>query len=362
MTVRISAAGVLAAALTACTAGSSSDGANPAPSAKPVVASSAAPSTGTSAGSSAGSGAAAGATFGDIPGIVAKVQPSVVTVFVTTAKGSGLGSGVVWKSDGSIITNDHVAGDATSIQVAFADGKRVAATLVATDPNTDIAVIKADRAGLPVAEFDTNIPPVGTLAIAMGSPLGFEESVTAGIISGTNREIPGGGAALVGLIQTDAPISPGNSGGALVGPNAKVVGINDAYLPPQQTGAVSIGFAIPAATALDAAEQLVATGRVERPYLGVSLQPLTPQIAQQLGVQTQSGVVVIDVPDGGPASAAGVQPGDVITALAGKEIADVQDIFAGLRRQKVGDEVAVTILRDGASSEITLTLGASPGR
>jgi serine protease DegQ len=168
--------------------------------------------------------------FARIPGIVQDLRPSVVAVLTDR----GEGSGVVWSADGVIVTNHHVIAQAERIQVAFADGRRSAARVQASDPATDLAVLRSDRRGLPAASFADRLPAPGELAIAIGNPLGFANSVTVGVVSGLHRGIPGSAAqtrALVDLLQTDAAISPGNSGGALVGPDAKVIGINEAYIP-----------------------------------------------------------------------------------------------------------------------------------
>ncbi len=184
--------------------------------------------------------------FGQLPAIIRSVEPSVVTVFVE----NGVGSGVVYRDDGVIVTNQHVVGDARTVRIGFADGQRADGQVLAADAGTDLALVRVPRTGLPAARFQAELPQVGELALALGSPLGFEGTATAGIISGLGREIPGSAeqsTALVDLIQTDAPISPGNSGGALVDADGDVVGINEAYIPPA-AGAVALGFAIPSAT------------------------------------------------------------------------------------------------------------------
>ncbi len=197
--------------------------------------------------------------FGQIPNVVSKTQTSVVTIITS----KGLGSGVVWSADGIVVTNEHVINGSKRVEVAFADGRRVSGTVRAADAVTDLAVVQAEREGLPPATFQKELPRVGDLAIAIGSPLGFENTVTAGIISGLHREIPGSAQqtqSLVDLIQTDAAISPGNSGGAVVNGNGQVVGISEAFIPPSE-GAVSIGFAIPAETAVNVVGQLLENGR-----------------------------------------------------------------------------------------------------
>lgn len=300
-------------------------------------------------------------TFSNLPDLVAEVEPSVVSVL--RADG-GQGSGVIWSSDGKIVTNNHVVAGATQFQVAFADGQRVNATVIATDPRTDLAVMQADRQNLPPATFSTSLPEVGALALAMGNPIGFENSVTQGIISGLHRSIPGSAqqsAALVDLIQTDAAISPGNSGGALVGGDGKVMGINVAYIPPNsQQGAVAIGFAIPAPTVTDAVQQLLDTGTVQHAYIGIRPATLTPQLAQRLGTQADHGVAVITVEQGGPADAAGLQPGDIITALDGTELNTVEDLLAALREHSPGDQIPLTIMRGGKQQQVQVTLGDLP--
>jgi serine protease DegQ len=294
----------------------------------------------------------------DIPRVVRNVEASIVTLFT----GHGLGSGVVFNSDGTIVTDEHVVRGATTLDVSFADGRRATARVVATDPLTDIAVVRADRTGLPAAQFRSDLPAVGEPAIAIGSPLGLEQTVTSGIISGQHRVIPAGdgrSAPLVDLLQTDAAISPGNSGGALLDATGRVIGLNEAYIPPS-AGAVSIGFATPTATVLDIVGQLLATGMAHHAYAGLQPAALTPEVAEQLGVRLSAGIVVLDVAKGGPADQAGIRPGDVLVALDGKPIARVEDFLAALRAHRPGDRVRVTIVRGTARSDVTLTVGDRP--
>jgi serine protease DegQ len=297
-------------------------------------------------------------TTADIPSIVRKLEPSIVTVYV----GQGLGSGIVYKADGVIVTNQHVVGDAKQVAIGFADGQRVPGQVLATDPVTDLAVVRVSRTGLPAARFETALPAVGELAIALGSPLGFANTATAGIISGLGRAIPAEGAQgqpLVDLIQTDAAISPGNSGGALVNGAAAVIGVNEAYIPPS-AGAVSLGFAIPSATVVNVVDQLVRGGRVQHAYLGIEPTTLTADIAQQLGIETTGGVVVQALGQGGPAAAAGIRPGDIILSVGGTPTPTTSELYEALRDHKPGDEVDVRIIRDGAQQPITVTLGDRP--
>ncbi|MBG6217667.1 S1-C subfamily serine protease [Arthrobacter sp. CAN_A6] len=294
-----------------------------------------------------------------IPEIVDEVQPSVVTIFTG---GGGLGSGVIYSEDGLILTNEHVVRGNTEVEVAFADGQRVSGTVEATDVVSDLALVRADRTGLPAAEFETDLPRTGETAIVIGSPLGFENTVTAGIISGLHREIPGSARtsqSLVDLIQTDAPISPGNSGGAVVNGQGMIIGISEAYIPPQ-AGAVALGFAIPAATAVEVTEQLLEDGTAEHAFLGLVPGAITAQIAQQLGLESAEGAVVLSVQDGSPADDAGVRPGDVVVSMAGTDIVSPEALLAALREQDPGTTVDLTVRRDGEQIPLEVQLEDRP--
>jgi serine protease DegQ len=306
----------------------------------------------------ASTGAQAAAT-NDIPGIVRRVEPSVVTI----SHDQGTGSGVVWSKDGVVVTNAHVVGDVRTVEVAFFDGRRAGGRVRATDPDTDLAVVDVERKDLQPATFQKQLPAVGELAVAMGSPLGFQNTITAGIISGLHREIPGsaeqGIRSLVDLVQTDAAISPGNSGGALVNGRGEVVGINVAYIPPEQ-GAVAIGFAIPGATAVDVVGQLLRNGRATHSYLGIQPDQVTSEVAAQLGLDQARGVVVLSVVGGGPAAQAGLRPGDVIVRLDDANVDTVEDLFGELRRRRPGSQVQLTFVRDGRERQATVTLADRP--
>jgi serine protease DegQ len=333
---------VLAAALSGCTLGRE-------PQARSAPAPQIAPS-------------AQAATAG-IPEIVRKAEPSVVTV----AHDQGTGSGVVWSKDGVVVTNNHVVSAegqvVERVQVAFFDGRRVPGTVRATDPSTDLAVVQVDRQDLKPATFQRALPQVGELAVAVGSPLGLENTVTAGIISGLHREIPGSAAqgirSLVDLIQTDAAISPGNSGGALVNGRGEVVGISVAYIPPAQ-GAVSIGFAIPSATTIDVVGELLRSGRATHAYLGIVPDQVTPDVAGQLGLDQAAGVLVLEVGEGTPAADAGLRPGDVLIALDGQRLDTVEDFLGELRQHRPGDRVDLTVVRDGREQQVAATLADNP--
>lgn len=357
--VAIGVAMGVAVSAAACTGTSPISRAQSSPSSTPSATGSAGASPSGSASGSPSLGAiAAGAGSAQIPDIAARLQPSVVTIFV----GQGLGSGVVYTADGLILTNEHVVRGATAVQVGFADGSRVAGTVRATDAVTDLALVQADRTNLPVPKYQTILPRIGDLAVVIGSPLGFENTVTAGIVSGLHREIPGSaaeGQSLVELLQTDAAISPGNSGGAVVNGAGEVIGVSEAYIPPS-AGAVSLGFAIPAATVVDVAEQLRTNGRAEHAFAGIEQAPITPQIANQLGLPNTDGAVVLSVVRAGPADQAGMRPGDVLTAFDGKPVRTPEDFLAALRPHRPGDVVTATVRRGTRTQQLSLTLAGRP--
>ena len=294
-----------------------------------------------------------------IPDIVSRVQPSVVAILAGQAQGSG----VVWNADGVVVTNNHVVAGSRQLEVAFADGQRASAQVIATDPQTDLAVLRAARTSLPAAVFADALPRVGELAIAMGNPLGFQNTVTAGIISGLGRAIPGSARqspALIDLVQTDAAISPGNSGGALVGPDGRVVGINVAYIPPE-AGAESLGFAIPASTVRDVVTQLLESGRVQHAFFGILPGPLTPEIAQRFNLRQSRGVLVLEVTAGSPAASAGIRPGDVLTRAGNRPLETVEDFLGVVRARNPGDSLPVTLVRSGNEQTVTVRLGQRSG-
>jgi serine protease DegQ len=298
-------------------------------------------------------------SFGAIPEIVSRVEPSVVAIKL--AQG-GEGSGVVWDDEGAIVTNNHVVEGASRVDVVLATGETVAGQVEAADELSDLAVVRVDRDNLRPADFSETLPAVGELAVAMGNPLGFEQSVTAGIVSGLNRTIPSGGGppALVELIQTDAAISPGNSGGALVNGDGEVIGINVAYLPPAQTGAVSLGFAIPSTVAIEVVTQLLESGEVRRPYLGIDTAQVTPEFAQAFGLGVEEGVAVEAIRPDGPAGDAGLREGDVIVAAEGEETPTVESLFARLRDFEPGETITLETARGSERREVDVTLGERP--
>ena len=303
--------------------------------------------------------------------VASELGPSAVQINVTGVQqtpygeqeGEGLGSGVIYREDGYVITNHHVVDGATEVDVAFADGTIERGEVVGSDEDTEIAVVRVDRNDLPAASFASGDPVVGQMAVAIGSPSGFESTVTSGIVSGVGREFSAeytGGqqdGALVDLIQTDAAISPGNSGGALADREGRVIGVNVAYLPPAETGAVNLGFAIPSDTATAVADQLIETGEAVQPYLGVSLSDLTPEAATGFGTPVESGALVERTEPGGPAAGAGIGRGDVVTAAGDRPVRDTGDLLSALRDYAPGDTVALNVLRDGEEVAVRVRLG-----
>ncbi len=307
--------------------------------------------------------------------VASQVEPSIVQVNVEgiqetpfgTQEAQGLGSGVIYREDGFIVTNNHVVQDASEVNIAFADGSIERGEVVGNDRATDLAVVKVERGDLPAARFreGADLTP-GQLAVAIGSPSGFQSTVTAGVISGINRSLPpeltGGDSSLVDLIQTDAAISPGNSGGGLADRAGEIVGINVAYLPPAQTGAENIGFAIPSDTAISVADQLIEDGEATQPFLGVDLEALSPEDAEQFGIPVNGGVLVRDVVPGGPADEAGLERGDVIAAAGDVEVASYGDLLGTLRDYRPGDTIDLTVVRDGEEQQFEAELDESPRR
>lgn len=304
--------------------------------------------------------------------------PSVVNVAISGAASgpfgqqqyAGEGSGVIYSPDGLIITNNHVVTDelgdpVQNIEVTLATGERLPATIVGRDPLTDLAVIRVQaNSPLPVATFLDGMPQVGEYAIAIGSPLGYENSVTMGVVSGLARSIEGvsgaEGVALTNLIQTDASISPGNSGGALANAQGEVIGINVAYLPPGQTGAVNIGFAIPSVVATQVADQIITTGKATHAYIGIGPQMVTPALQEQFGLSRSSGVLVAEVSPGGPAAKAGVRQGDIIIEIDGDDMVQSSDVLIAIRDRQPGEVVELTIDRNGQTMTIDVTLEERP--
>lgn len=307
---------------------------------------------------------------------VAEVKPAVVTVINIQRQAVGLfgevfepqasGSGVIIDERGYIVTNNHVVENARRIEVIYADGQSVSATLVGSDPFYDLAVIKVDGSVPAVAELgDSSLLQPGESVVAIGSPLGdFKGTVTAGVISALDRTLPiDENFYMEGLIQTDAAINPGNSGGPLVNALGQVVGINTLIVRGDSvSGTVfeGLGFAIPSNTVRYVAQQLIERGKVERPYLGISYLAINPRTASAYDLATDHGAYIQEVEPGGPAAEAGLMLGDIIVAIGGQIIDEENPLVNVLLRFRVGQEVEVRYFRGTQELTTTVVLGARP--
>ena len=280
--------------------------------------------------------------------------------FDRTFETEGVGSGVIFKSDGYIITNNHVIAGAKEIIVSLSDGNSINGTLIGADEMTDIAVVKVDAKDLPVAELgNSDDVVVGEPAIAIGNPMGleFQGSVTVGVISALNRTLDLNDRRVI-LFQTDAPISPGNSGGALVNADGEVIGINSIKLATN--GVEGMGFAIPINTVKTIVNELMDKGYVARPYLGVTIfdKPTAARYGYQLSIE--KGVYVFQVAIDSPAGRANFQRGDIILSIDGKEVNSVSDVRNEVAAHKVGDKVKVLLDREGKQETVDVTLEEMP--
>jgi 2-alkenal reductase len=283
--------------------------------------------------------------------------------------GQALGSGVIIDDQGDIVTNQHVIANQQSLFVIFADGTQVPATLVGQDAFSDLAVIKVSAKVPGVAQFgDSDKLEPGQPVVAIGTALGdYKNTVTAGIVSALHRQLGDGGTSTQDLVQTDAAINHGNSGGPLLDLNGNVIGINTAVVRSAGTSgdiAEGLGFAIPSNTVKTVTSQLIKSGTISRPYLGITYQVITPDVATANQLPRQQGVYVTDVTTGGPAAKAGIVPTSIITKIDGTTITtDSNSTLAGiLSKHKVGDSVKLTVLAPNAVSEkdITVVLGVRP--
>ena len=309
------------------------------------------------------------ARTGDVQEILAKVEPAVVAVRTRTLSlgdlfkpvpGQGAGTGFVIGSDGVIVTNNHVIAGAQSIEVVFADDRKMPARVIGRDPTTDLAVMKVDASDLPVATLgDSAALKVGDDVIAIGNALALEggPTVTRGIVSAEDRSITAeSGTRLEHVIQTDTAINPGNSGGPLVNSAGEVVGINTAVAGDAQ----NIGFSIAINAAKPIIEELRQGTTRTRPFLGVKMFTLTPSIAQELGIKAESGALVADVTAGSGAEVAGISNGDVITSIDGKDVKAAEDVTSAVGAHKPGDEIKVTYRRGDETREVAIKLGERP--
>ncbi len=279
-------------------------------------------------------------------GAAEKVSPSVVNIEVYTGdRRQGGGSGFVFTPDGFILTNSHVVHGASKVEVTLPDGRHGEAQVIGDDPETDLAVIRITAPNLmPVAFGDSQKIRVGQLAIAIGNPYGFQYSVTAGVVSALGRSLRSRTGRLIdNIIQTDAALNPGNSGGPLVNSRGEVIGVNTAVILPAQ----GISFASAINTAKYVAGQLIKEGRVRRSYIGLAGQvvPLHRRLVRYHNLENETGVLVISTEDGGPASRAGLQEGDVIVGYDDRSISGIDDLHRLLTDQKVGVKSTLTVLR-----------------
>src|SRR6202165_1978904 len=329
-------------------------------------------STTTSPGTVAASVAAPAPSPGSFAAIYQQVKDGVVTI-TTSVSGNGArsfsqaeGSGIVVDKQGDILTNAHVVGSASQVQVTFSDGHNDTAQVKGVDQSADLAVVQVPASDQlhPVTTGNSDALQVGDTALAIGSPFGLQGTFTAGIISGLNRSSSApNGRALTGMIQTDAPINPGNSGGALLDAKGQLIGINDSIQSPVE-GNVGIGFAIPINPAPSLLPSLEKGVAIQHPWLGISGQTLTASSAAQLGLSETSGVLVIQVVPGGPSAKAGLQADgqasandDVITAIDGHPITTIEQLTQYLDTKKVGDHVTLSGTANGQHISVGVTLG-----
>jgi 2-alkenal reductase len=302
--------------------------------------------------------------------IYEQVNPAVVNIVI----GSGQGSGFLFDTQGHIVTNNHVVAGGGQIVVNFDDGRQLEAAVVGTDPSSDLAVIQVDASQIsgitPVSLADSDFLKVGQIVVAIGSPFGLESSMTTGIISGLNRLFPGAVSAdgtifqIPDIIQTDAAINPGNSGGPLLDLRGEVIGVNTAIESPVR-GSSGIGYAVPANIISNIVPQLIANGRVETPWLGISGGLISEEAATTLGLPSdQTGILINQVIGGGPAATAGLRGGsnpDVIIGVDGQPIVEFDDLLGYLvQKTVVGQTIQMEILRDGQPLTINVTLTARP--
>jgi S1-C subfamily serine protease len=296
----------------------------------------------------------------EVDALVEKITPSVVSIDVVINKSStnaqnaqGVGSGIIYKAEGYIITNNHVAGNANKITVTLYNGSKYDGTLVGADANTDVAVIKIAATNLVSANFvSEDTQKVGDFVLAVGSPFGVQQTITSGIISGMDRSVPMSANTLpfVDLIQTDAAINPGNSGGPLVNINGEVIGMNSLGLSTSGSSS-GIGFAIPANTVIAIADEIIKYGSAQIPYMGISIADNTSSIL---------GTLLSAVISGSPADKAGLKAGDIITEFNNEKILNPYDLLGNIIQSQIGDVVPGKYFRDGNNTNFSITLEKRP--
>ncbi|HEX6677471.1 MAG TPA: trypsin-like peptidase domain-containing protein [Actinomycetes bacterium] len=304
------------------------------------------------------------ASLDRVQAVANAVLPVVVQVEAGSGTSRATGSGVIMTSDGYLLTNAHVVAGANRILVTLPSAEELRARLVGRDAGSDLAVLKLQRSGLPVANFGSSASlRVGELAVAVGSPFGLRGSVTTGIISALHRvvNLPGSGAGasgdLVNAIQTDAAVNPGNSGGALANASGQVVGINTAIAANGQTEAnAGIGFAIPIDEALEVARQLIAGRPVRVPFLGVqAVADLSPEVAEQYQLGGRAGALVQSVLAGSPAADAGLRGGDLVVRVAGRAVRGWDELKVAVRQVEVGQTITIVVVRQGRELTLSIT-------
>ena len=280
---------------------------------------------------------------------VEKLSPSVVHIQVASRRrgkeNEGSGSGFIFAPDGFVLTNSHVVRDATHMDAVLMDGRRLAADLIGDDPDTDLAVVRVHESGLPPARLgDSESLKVGQLAIAIGNPLGFQCTVTAGVVSALGRSLRSQSGRLIdNVIQTDAALNPGNSGGPLINSRGEVIGVNTAII----LGAQGLCFATPINTAQYVVPRLIRDGRIRRGWLGIGGQNMkvSPHAAHVLGLRAESGVLVISVEAGSPAERAGFQDRDLLVEFDGQPISSIDDLHRQLTEERIGKTAEVVVVR-----------------
>ncbi len=296
-----------------------------------------------------------------VESVVEKTSPAVVRIvstkevlgffFPQMVPQQGLGSGVIIKPDGLILTNNHVIEDANKIQVTLSDGKIYKGKVVGTDPISDVALVKIDAKNLPYMELgDSSKLKVGQFVVAIGNPYGLDHTVTVGVVSALERNVNIGNKTMHGVIQTDAAINPGNSGGPLVSLNGEVVGINTMIYQNAQ----GLGFAVSSNTCKKVIDSILKNGKVEWPFLGVEVTTMTQEVAVQLKIKYTPGVFVANVLEGSAAEKAGIKKGDIIISIDGKPVKTSDELINIIRSHKVGDNVIVEIMRKGLSQSLRL--------
>jgi 2-alkenal reductase len=286
---------------------------------------------------------------------VNKVLPAVVTVINRSGMGVGSGSGFFISSDGYLVTNNHVVEGARNITIIYSRGGEAPAALVGTAPEFDLAVLKVEGAVPGVTEWGNSTElPLGANVLAIGSALGeYQNSVTQGILSGFNRQV----GPMNNLLQTDAAINSGNSGGPLINLAGQVIGINTMVVRGNFSDAEGLGFAIPSNVAQSVVRNLIETGNARHPFLGIQYQSLNPQLASEAGLSITEGALLDSVLPGTPAERAGLQVGDVVVAINGAPVNDRQPLVSLLLEHVAGDTITLDVLRDGTTFQTQLTLG-----